>query len=102
MRNGFRWVTLRQQRVAEKLVSGDEARVDFERVSERNQRRAIVALFHERLAKAYEADGKSGLEFGDFPILANRHIELLLFFRVAGGIPVLVCLRRDCLQCEDK
>jgi hypothetical protein len=92
--NSFARETLGEQRVPQQLMSRHEIKVQFQCVFERRDRRSVIAILHVSLAKADEAIRERRIEFGNFLILSDGHVELSLLVSRDPGLHVLGGLRR--------
>jgi len=80
-------VSLSQQRIAEQLMRGTEVRIQLQRVCQRRNRGAVIALLHARLPQ--ETGGKSAIEFRHFAELSNGNVEVPFAFGLAASFEVL-------------
>src|SRR5258708_39329881 len=98
MRNRFHWISLRQQRIAQKLMRRSKGRVEFQSSLQGRKSGGVVVLLHQSMPQADEAPGKRGFQLRDFSIFAGGNVQMPLRLRAARGIPMLASFWRNSLQ----
>ena len=100
MWNCFGRVALREQGIAQQLVSWRRVRIHLQSMLQRSNGGTEIVLLHVRLAEADEAVRIRRFELGDLSILRDGNIELSLLVRRDPGLHVLDGLWRQYLRCE--
>jgi hypothetical protein len=87
--NGLGGVALRQQGIAQQLVSGRQIGIEFQSLLQRRNRSPIVTFFQIGLAQSSKSHGRSWFQLGHFLEFSNRRVEVATLLGLSAGLHVL-------------